>query len=129
MNPLAHRRVLVVLRAPGRALAGAWEFPGGKVEPGESLQECLVRELMEELGLRTRIGDIVTTSEYHYAHGSIQLVAMNATVLGGTVRLTVHDEVKWLLPADVAALPLAPADIPIAAKLVELDDTGACKSD
>ena len=115
------RRILLVRRAPGQSLAGMWEFPGGKLEPGESLQDCLARELMEELGLLVDVHEVVAISEYHYSHGSIQLVAMNVVVQSGELRLTVHDEARWLLPSEIASVALAPADLPIAAKLQQLD--------
>ena len=72
---------LIARRAPGEKLAGFWEFPGGKVEPNETLQECLERELKEELGLTVRAGDVITESAYHYEHGSINLVAISASIV------------------------------------------------
>ncbi len=113
-------RILITRRGPGESLAGYWEFPGGKVEPGESLEQCLARELKEELGLVISVGDVLAESEYHYEHGAIRLIAMKAMLQSGTILLTVHDEVKWVLPAELEALNLAPADIPIAQRLKEL---------
>jgi len=112
--------VLATRRARGQSLAGFWEFPGGKVEPGETLAQCLVRELKEELGLDTSVGEIVAESEYHYDHGAIRLVALRTKILDGTICLTVHDEAKWVPPYRLEELALAPADIPIARVLREL---------
>lgn len=113
-------KILVVRRAPGEKLAGLWEFPGGKVEDGESLESCLHRELREELGLQCRVGDVIAESEYHYAHGAFRLVALRATIIEGDLELTVHDEAKWLAPEELELVELAPADIPIARRLKEL---------
>jgi 8-oxo-dGTP diphosphatase len=112
-------RVLLVRRAPGQKLAGKWEFPGGKVEEGESLSECLKRELHEELGIEVRVGDIIATSDYAYEHGSIRLVAMHVAWLAGDLQLRVHDRQVWLRPEEMLSIDLAPADIPLVASLEE----------
>ena len=66
-------RYLVTRRQPGVHLEGFWEFPGGKCEPGESLTECLRRELVEELGAGAAVGDEVFTITHHYPERSIEL--------------------------------------------------------
>ena len=106
--------ILVVRRAPGQTLAGAWEFPGGKVELGESIEGCLQRELLEELGIDCEIGEFVAQSLYDYDHGRIRLVALRARIRAGVVKLTVHDKALWLGAKNLESVPLAPADIPIA---------------
>ncbi|MCM5570060.1 (deoxy)nucleoside triphosphate pyrophosphohydrolase [Burkholderiaceae bacterium FT117] len=111
--------ILLARRAPGQKLAGLWEFPGGKVENGESLEECLRRELAEELQISCSIGNLVAESDYHDSEGAIRLLALRATILSGEISLTVHDEVCWLRPKDLESVPLAPADIPIARFLRE----------
>lgn len=112
--------VMITRRAEGEKLAGLWEFPGGKQEPGETLQACLARELKEELGLDTKIGSVLAETEYHYDHGSILLVAMKTEVLGGELRLTVHDRLEWVRPNELQGFQLAPADVPIAKRLAQL---------
>jgi 8-oxo-dGTP diphosphatase len=107
-------RVLIVRRSPGETLAGMWEFPGGKVEIGETLEACLARELHEELGLNVSVGPVLTESVYHYDHGSIRLIAMRTEVRDGTIKLSVHDKFEWVDPRDLRNFSLAPADIPIA---------------
>lgn len=111
-------RVLLTRRGPDEKLAGYWEFPGGKVEDGESLEECLKREIHEELGLYTDIGDVLAQSEYRYDHGSFRLVAMQTNILSGEIRLNVHDLVEWVPIQELLTFNLAPADIPIAHKLI-----------
>lgn len=112
-------KVLITRRKEGESLFGYWEFPGGKVEDGESLQECLERELMEELGIKTKAGRVFAESEYHYDHGSFNLVALHAEILEGDITLSVHDKFEWVPFADLLKFKLAPADIPIAQKIVE----------
>jgi len=67
------RCVLLTRRGPDEKLAGYWEFPGGKVEDGESLDACLERELQEELGVQSCAGDVLMECKYHYEHGVISL--------------------------------------------------------
>jgi 8-oxo-dGTP diphosphatase len=110
-------QVLIARRGPAEKLAGYWEFPGGKVECGESLSDSLQRELREELGVESEIGEIVAESEYHYDHGSFLLIGMYAYLLSNDLTLTVHDQAAWVPVADLLSYGLAPADIPIAEAL------------
>ena len=110
-------RVLVTRRAPGQKLEGFWEFPGGKLHSGETPQECVVRELREELAVHLSAGDVISTSYYDYPGGAIKLIAIEAKVLSGEITLSVHDAFLWASPSDLATLRLAPADVPIARKL------------
>jgi 8-oxo-dGTP diphosphatase len=112
-------RYLIARRKAGEKLAGMWEFPGGKVEDGESLKECLKREMFEELHLDTEIGAVLTESYYTYEHGEILLVALEARLTSGDMKLEVHDRVEWLYPEELLKLDLAPADIPVARYLLE----------
>lgn len=103
-------RVLLGKRAPPRREAGSWELPGGKVEPGETDEEALVRELAEELGVDVRPVRLLASVVHHYPHASIELVAWECALVAGEPEAREHSELRWLLPADVPALPLAPAD-------------------
>lgn len=111
--------ILVVRRGQGETLAGFWEFPGGKVELPETLQECLERELFEELDIATKVTNVVAVSDYKYQNGAIKLVALEAEILHGAIKLSVHDKLRWLTPCEILELKLAPADIPIAQALLE----------
>jgi 8-oxo-dGTP diphosphatase len=111
--------ILVVRRGQGETLAGYWEFPGGKVELPETLQECLERELFEELDIATKVTNVVAVSDYKYENGAIKLVALEAEILHGEIKLSVHDKLRWLTPNEIVELKLAPADIPIAHALLE----------
>ena len=110
-------RYLLARRAPEKNLAGFWEFPGGKIEANETPEDCLIRELREELHLETRVLEHFCNSVYHYERGAINLMAYRTEILDGEIQLTVHDEVGWFLPPELLKLNLAPADIPIAKRL------------
>lgn len=112
------RLVLVTRRAPGEKLAGMWEFPGGKLEPGETAQQCIVREIKEELAVVAVAGDVFATTVYAYAGGVIELIAVEVVLLDETLCLSVHDAFKWVLPDELLKLELAPADIPIAEEII-----------
>ena len=99
---------------------GLWEFPGGKPEKGESLQECLERELSEELGVKSRAGEIFGESIYEYDHGTIKLVGLLTELDSDEFILTDHDMIEWAEINSLAEFSLAEADIPFAQKLVSM---------
>ncbi|OPY83550.1 MAG: CTP pyrophosphohydrolase [Syntrophorhabdus sp. PtaU1.Bin153] len=113
-------RILIAKRKRGKWHAGKWEFPGGTLEEGETLEQCLKRELQEELAVTTEVGDLVCISEYNYAPGwTIRLLAYRATVISGTFNLNDHEEIRWVKPADLPHYDFPEADKPIVAKLIE----------
>lgn len=107
-------RVLLTRRASGQAQEGYWEFPGGKLETGESERACLERELFEELGIEGVAGEHLVDSLHRYASGEILLKAYLFRWTKGEICLTVHDKVTWVHPEDLEVYTLAPADLPIA---------------
>ena len=116
-------KFLITRRAPKLKLEGMWEFPGGKVEEGESLytaEEALKRELVEELKIETEIGNYIETSIYEYPNVTVKLMAYFATVISGEIKLSVHDEAKWISISEVENFKFAPADIPFIEKLKEV---------
>lgn len=106
-------KCLITRRSPGQNLAGRWEFPGGKLEAGESPQECLCRELREELDIEVQVGLFIASSYHEYPGGSIQLKAYHVVWLGGELTLSVHDNFAWVTSTEFANYDFAPADIPI----------------
>ena len=111
--------ILLTRRGAGEKLAGFWEFPGGKVEDGETIEECLTRELLEELGIVTAVGGFVGESLYDYEHGHIRLVAYEVEHIDGDFELTVHDAMSWVAPGQLLDYKLAPADVEIARRLAD----------
>lgn len=110
-------RILIARRPLGDPLAGFWEFPGGKIEAGETPRACLKRELGEEFGIRTRIGRFVDQTEYHYDHVAIRLLVFQAQIESGELQPAAHDAVRWVTPAQMGAFQFAPADRPIVQRL------------
>jgi 8-oxo-dGTP diphosphatase len=103
--------ILCAQRGPG-SLAGMWEFPGGKVEPGEAPQSALQREIDEELLCEVAVGAHVATTTHEYDFGLVTLTTYYCDLLSGEPVLTEHAEVRWLAPADLSSLEWAPADMP-----------------
>jgi 8-oxo-dGTP diphosphatase len=114
--------VLLARRPPGDRLAGKWEFPGGKLEAGETPPQCLARELAEELGVAVHIGAFVASTVHRYPHATIELLAYEVRLADEREpSARAHDALAWVAPADLLAWDLAEADIPLARALVHAD--------
>ena len=105
-------RVLCARRGPGGPLAGLWEFPGGKVESGETVKEALVREIAEELDCEVSVGEGVADTTHEYGFGVVRLQTYFCRLSQGTPRPSEHSELQWLEPEQLLELAWAPADIP-----------------
>lgn len=104
-------------RAPGTFYAGYWEFPGGKIEPGESARDAIVRELQEELGIAVLRADPWLRREHVYEHAHVNLHFFRVREWSGTVRDHVHDALSWQRPGAEAVSPMLPANGPVLASL------------
>lgn len=100
-------------RAPDTVYAGYWEFPGGKVEPGESAMQALCRELDEELGIRVQHLRPWVRREHHYEHAHVGLNFFEVTQWSGEIRDRVHAALAWVSPGGPAPEPMLPANGPI----------------
>ena len=112
-------RVLVSERPPGKQLAGLWEFPGGKVEPGETPEQGLVRELEEELGIVAKVDCLAPFVFASHAYADFHLL-MPLYLLRrweGLVRRREHADLAWVRPSKLADYPMPPADAPLVAHL------------
>ena len=113
-------RVLACERSAPAEVAGRWEFPGGKVEPGETDQAALARECAEELGVRVEVGDRVGP-DVPLAHGRAVLRVFAVRLLDGDVpRALEHTSMRWLAVDELDSVPWLPADKPIVAELPAL---------
>lgn len=112
-------RVLAARRGPGMSLAGLWEFPGGKIEPGETPQQALARELVEELRCEASIGDLIVTTEHEYEFAVVVLTTFFCTLISGEPQLTEHADIRWVPLAELGGLDWAPADVPAVEALIE----------
>jgi 8-oxo-dGTP diphosphatase len=104
-----NRCVLIGKRRAGR-FAGKWEFPGGKVEKGETPRECLRRELREELAVEARIGDLFESVVHAYSHGTIELLTYRCEILSGKIALRDHSELRWVPLFDLDSYDFPEAD-------------------
>jgi 8-oxo-dGTP diphosphatase len=104
--------VMCAQRGDDGNLPGLWEFPGGKIEQGESKQAALVREIAEELGCTVEVGREVTTTTHEYEFGEVTLTTFYCRLVAGAPKLTEHASLKWLPPDELETIPRAPADIP-----------------
>lgn len=115
---LSSGKVLCVQRGPRGTLPGFWEFPGGKIEHGETPQEALQREIVEELRCDVTVGEKVTTTRHEYDFGIVHLITFYCELVDGSPQLAEHTDLAWRDPADLRDLAWAPADIP-AVHLIE----------
>lgn len=100
------------------SLSGFWEFPGGKIEPGESAQEALAREMREELLCTVSVGELVETTAHEYDFGVVTLTTFYATLIDGEPRLTEHSEIRWIPVAELRSVEWAPADVPAVERIM-----------
>jgi A/G-specific adenine glycosylase len=110
-------RLLITRRPPKGLLGGLWEFPGGKLEPGETLEGCLKREIREELGITIEVGACLISVEHAYTHFRITLHAFECRYKGGRIRLIGIDDYRWILPRELDGFALPAADHKIIARL------------
>ena len=112
----------VIYDAEGRVLAtqcpphkhnGGWEFPGGKIEPAESPQDAVVRELREELSLTVQVGELLHTVEWDYPAFHLRMHCFACTIAAGEVQLKEHTDYRWLTPATLHSVPWLPADVDV----------------
>ena len=115
-------KVLVAQRPEGKALAGKWEFPGGKIDPGESAEACLEREIREELGCSIRLRQPLSPVIHAYPNGSIELVPFICVIATGEPQALEHAAIDWMEPAAIQGMDLAAADEPILVEYLQLLD-------
>jgi 8-oxo-dGTP diphosphatase len=118
----ADGRVLIAQRPPQKAMAGLWEFPGGKVEPGERPEETLIRELREELAITVQEACLApfTFASHTYPDFQLLMPLYVCRRWEGTVVAQEHSALKWVKPRELAQYPMPPADLPLIPMLRDL---------
>jgi mutator protein MutT len=112
-------RVMIARRSARLRMGGLWEFPGGKVEPGENDEAALKRELLEELGITVAVHEFIGESSHDDGRGPLVLVAYRCTIESGDLSLRDHDAVRWVEPDRFDDFSFAPADRPLLALVSE----------
>ena len=110
-------RFMITRRPEGKARAGMWEFVGGKAEEGESLQEALVRECREEIGVTVLVGEPYMTVEYDYPDIAVRLTLFRATIASGEPRPMEGNAIRWITTEEIPSYVFCPADEPIVKRL------------
>ena len=120
-----NHQFLITQRPPDGLLGGLWEFPGGKLQPGEDLTECLQREICEELGVRVNVQDQMGVYRHAYTHFRVTLHAFRCTLNNGTTPLPRQvNDLRWVMPTDLPGFPMGKIDRLIAREL--LAQEGLC---
>ncbi|ALC15318.1 ADP-ribose pyrophosphatase YjhB, NUDIX family [Desulfuromonas soudanensis] len=105
--------VLAAQRSAAMSLPLKWEFPGGKIDPGETPEECLRRELVEEMGVRVRVGESLPASTHRYPTFTVTLYPFVCSIEAGEIVLHEHAAVSWLPVGELRTLDWAEADLPV----------------
>jgi 8-oxo-dGTP diphosphatase len=111
------REILIAQRGRDKRFGRQWEFPGGKVRPNESPEECLRREIKEELNLEVRVEQHVCTIHHRYPDFDIELVAFWCSIVGGEVQLAEHEQIRWITLAEAGQYDFVEADLKVIAVL------------
>jgi len=107
-------KILIGQRPVGKALAGLWEFPGGKQEEGETVEQCIIREIKEELNVTCEVKDFLLTVSKEYEHGAFKLMVYSAKITDmENLTANVHQKLLWVTPKEMDNYEFPPADAEI----------------
>lgn len=113
-------RFLACQRPPHKARGLLWEFVGGKVEPGETRQEALIRECREELDVEVAVGELFMELTHEYPDLTVRLSLYHASITDGTPKKLEHNDIRWIRVRDIDTLEFCPADADIINRLKEM---------
>ncbi len=112
-------RFLICRRPAGKRRGLLWEFAGGKLEPGETAEQALIRECREELAVTVEVGPVYMDVVHEYPDMTVHLTLYNARITQGTPTLLEHSDMKWIRAEEIPQYSFCPADIPILARIKE----------
>lgn len=113
-------RFLICQRPAHKARGLLWEFVGGKVEPGETAAQALVRECREELGITVSVGEVFMDVVHEYPDLTVHLTLFHASIAEGAPKLLEHNDLKWITPRETDDYPFCPADVEILKRIREM---------
>lgn len=113
-------RFMICQRPAHKARALLWEFVGGKVEPGETREQALIRECREELAITLSVGDVFMEVVHEYPDLTVHLVLYHATIAEGAPQKLEHNDIRWITPAEIPEFDFCPADDEILKKIIEV---------
>ena len=113
-------KFMICQRPAHKARGLLWEFVGGKVEPGETKEQALIRECQEELAVTLSIGDVFMDVVHEYPDLTVHLTLFNATIAKGEPQRLEHNDIKWITPSEIPNYEFCPADKEILAKICEV---------
>lgn len=113
-------KFMICQRPAHKARGLLWEFVGGKVEPGETKEQALIREFQEELAVTLSIGDVFVDVVHEYPDLTVHLTLFNAAILEGIPKKLEHNDIKWITPSEISNYEFCPADVEILKKITEV---------
>ena len=113
-------KYMICQRAHDDELPLMWEFPGGKMEPGETLEQCIIRECQEELGIDIRLCGEFGRTSYPHKQWELVFTFFQAEIVAGTLTPTVHEQIRWVSTAELKDYVFCPADVTIVERLMRI---------
>ncbi|MCH3964463.1 MAG: (deoxy)nucleoside triphosphate pyrophosphohydrolase [Clostridium sp.] len=113
------KEILCALRSPKMSLPNRWEFPGGKIEQGETFKQAIEREIREELSCTVEFIDVFNNSIYEYEKFTVNLITVKCKLISGTPTKNEHSKLIWMPKENLPSLNWAPVDIPTMKKLLQ----------
>ena len=113
-------RFMICQRPAHKARGLLWEFVGGKVEPGETKEQALIRECREELAVTLSVGDVFMEVVHEYPDITVHLILFHATISQGVPQKLEHNDIKWILPCEIPDYDFCPADDEILKRIIEV---------
>ena len=112
-------KFMICQRPAQKARGLLWEFVGGKVEPGETKEQALIRECQEELAITLSVGDVFMDVVHEYPDLTVHLTLFNTTIAEGKPQKLEHNDIQWIMPSEIPNYEFCPADEQILAKIIE----------